>query len=193
MKPIPILVMIMMAFFIFTSCEEDPCDNKLCENGAICDDGTCLCSEGFKGELCNEKIWPYRMRLSFVKLTRFPASYAGMFWDSLDGPDIYFELFQDSFPIGKPLELILNAPVDQYYNFSISVIEMRNITNQHSMKLFDYEGFNLTPDFMGEVEFIPFNEEGGFPDTIVLDNGGPVAFVIGVTYLYPNENDSASD
>jgi hypothetical protein len=111
-----------------------------------------------------------------------------MFWDSLDGPDIYFELFQDSFPIGKPLDLILNAPVDQYYDFNISVIEMRNITNKHSMKLFDYEGFNLTPDFMGEVEFIPFHEESGLPDTLVLDNGGPVAFVIGVTYLYPKDS-----
>ncbi|HEY3386175.1 MAG TPA: calcium-binding EGF-like domain-containing protein [Saprospiraceae bacterium] len=189
MKPIQFMVAILLTLLSITSCQEDPCDTTPCENGGICNEGKCLCAEGYTGNQCQEKILPYRMRISSVTLTRFPASNDGMIWDDMDGPDIFFKIFEDTFPIGKPLELILDAPVDQSYDFSISVIEMRNITVKHSIKLYDYEGFNLTPEFMGEVEFIPFNAETGLPDSIVLDNGGPVAFVIGVTYLYPKETD----
>ena len=189
MKPIQFVVTIMLALLSFSSCQEDPCDNNLCENGGICDDGKCLCPEGYTGNQCEEKILPYRMRISSVTLTRWPASIDGMQWDGTDGPDLFFKLYQDSLPIGKPLQLFMDAPIDQSYEFQINLIEMRNITQRHYMKLFDYEGFNLTPEFMGEVEFIPYNVENGLPETIVLDNGGPVAFVIGVTYLYPEETD----
>jgi len=193
MKPIPFLVTIMLTLLSFSSCQEDPCDNKPCENGGICDDGTCLCPEGFTGNQCEEKTMPYRMRLSSVTLTRWPGSNDGLQWDGTDGPDLFFKLYQDTSPIGKPLHLIMDAPLDQSYEFEINVIEMRNITERHFMKLYDYEGFQLTPEFMGEVEFIPFNKENGLPETIVLDNGGPVAFVIGVTYLYPKETDLADN
>lgn len=190
--PIQLLFVIMlMTTFALTSCSPDTSDTTLCENGGVNDNGNCLCPDGFRGERCEEKVMPYKMRVSSVTLTRYPTSNDGMPWDETNGPDMYFSLYEDTFSVGKPLELILDAAIDQTYIFRIGVIEMRDITSAHRMKLFDYEAFNETPAFMGEVEFVPYNEEGGLPETIVLDNGGPVAFVIGVTYLYPSEEDLA--
>jgi len=193
MKPIQFMVALMLAFFSITSCQEDPCDNLLCVNGGICNEGKCDCPEGFGGSNCNEHLAPLSMRISFVTLTRYPATKDGISWDETNGPDMFFKLYEDTFPIGKPLDLILDAAADQLFQFPISVIEMRNITTKHVMKLWDYEGFNLPPEYMGEVEFIPFHEESGRPDTLVLDIGGAVAFMIGVTYHYPDASDDVSD
>lgn len=190
--PIQMLLAIMlMAMFTLTSCSPDSSDNTLCENGGVSDNGNCLCPDGFRGERCEEKVMPYRMRVSSVTLTRFPTSNNGVPWDEMNGPDIYFSLFEDTFSVGMPLELILDAAIDHFYTFRTDVIEMRDITGKHFMRLFDFESLNVESEFMGEVEFVPYYEERGLPETIVLDNGGPVAFVIGVTYLYPNEEDLA--
>jgi hypothetical protein len=191
-RPIQFVLFLMFLVSLnLSSCVEDDCENNVCENGGACDQGSCMCPEGFRGAHCEEKIMPYRMRVTSVTLTRFPTSNAGVPWDETNGPDIYFSLYEDTFSVGKPLELILDAAIDQSYTFLIDVIEMRDITSKHVMKVFDYEGYNLTPAFMGEVEFVPYSEESGLPGTIVLDNGGPVALVIGVTYLYPKEEDQA--
>ena len=188
MKPISIITAVIVLLTLsLVSCVEDPCENSLCKNGGICDQGNCLCPEGYFGMHCDEKVKPNKMRISFISLTRFPELKNGIPWDDVDGPDIYFKLYQDTFPIGKPLELFENANANQSYDFSIDIIEMTNITGRHVIKLFDYEGFNLTPEYMGEVEFIPYNSEKGLPQTFILDNGGPVAFVIGVIYLYPEQ------
>lgn len=190
--PIQLLLAIMLiATFTFTSCSPDSNDNMLCENGGVSNDGNCLCPDGFRGDQCEEKVMPYRMRVSSVTLTRYPTTNNGMPWDELNGPDIYFSLIEDTFSVGMPLELILDAAIDQSYTFRTDVIEMRDITGRHFLRLFDFESLHVASEFMGEVEFIPYNEEGGLPQTIVLDNGGPVAFVIGVIYLYPNEEDLA--
>ena len=39
------------ALFLVFSCA-DPCDDIVCENGAACDDGTCLCENGYEGDNC---------------------------------------------------------------------------------------------------------------------------------------------
>ncbi len=189
MKPISVIAAIGLAILSQTSCIEDPCESSLCKNGGICDQGNCLCPEGYTGIRCDEKVMPDRMQISFVSLTRFPGLKNGIPWDNVDGPDIYFKLYNDTFPIGKPLSLFENANANQSYDFSIDVIEMTNITGKHFIKLWDYEGFNQTPELMGEVEFVPYNSENGLPQTIILDDGGPVAFVIGVIYFYPDPSD----
>lgn len=181
----------LMATFALTSCSSDTSDNSLCQNGVVIDNGKCLCPDGFRGDQCEEKVMPYRMRVSSVTLTRFPTSNNGVPWDEMNGPDIYFSVIEDTFSVGMPVELILDAAIDQSYTFPIQVIEMRDITGRHFIRLYDFESLNVASEFMGEVEFVPYIEERGLPETIVLDNGGPVAFVIGVTYLYPNEEDLA--
>ncbi|UTW64499.1 hypothetical protein KFE98_10285 [bacterium SCSIO 12741] len=36
----------------FSSCNTDPCLDKMCSNGGVCVEGTCQCETGFSGENC---------------------------------------------------------------------------------------------------------------------------------------------
>ena len=40
-----------------TACQ-DPCENRLCENGGVCVDGSCECPSGFIGPNCNIALDP---------------------------------------------------------------------------------------------------------------------------------------
>jgi hypothetical protein len=51
----------------------------------------------------------------------------------------------------------------------------------------DFDGLTTKDDFMGEIKFVPFDPAKGTPETIVLDDGGPVAFVMTVKYFYENQ------
>ncbi len=46
--------------FTLSSCSEDNCEDVVCQNGGICNDGICDCAAGFKGTNCetllNEKF-----------------------------------------------------------------------------------------------------------------------------------------
>lgn len=158
----------------------------MCLNGGVCLDGTCDCPTGFTGPSCHERAVPDKIRLTSVIIDRFPGMKDGQEWDGSDGPDIFFRLYDGSEPIAQPMLLWENA-LQQPYRFFINVIDMRNISGVHTMQLLDYDGIDITPDLMGAVDFIPFDPAKNFPETIVLDNGGPVAFTITVDYLY-NEN-----
>lgn len=37
---------------LFACKKEDPCENVSCQNGGTCDDGTCICINGFSGQFC---------------------------------------------------------------------------------------------------------------------------------------------
>lgn len=36
----------------FSSCKKDPCEDVNCLNGGVCDDGTCICPDGYSGPRC---------------------------------------------------------------------------------------------------------------------------------------------
>jgi len=45
----------LLLLCLFTSCSDlivDPCESKLCYNGGFCDDGNCVCANGYSGEDC---------------------------------------------------------------------------------------------------------------------------------------------
>ena len=47
------LLMILTIMFL-GSCNNEPCDDILCQNDGICIDGLCDCPLGFEGEFCEE-------------------------------------------------------------------------------------------------------------------------------------------
>ncbi len=52
MKNISILMFVFLSLTTLYSCKKDPCDGKVCLNGGVCVDGTCLCSNGYSGPNC---------------------------------------------------------------------------------------------------------------------------------------------
>lgn len=52
------ILMVALALFTgvatFTSCEDDPCDDTICNNGGLCVEGDCNCADGFGGATCDD-------------------------------------------------------------------------------------------------------------------------------------------
>ncbi|MEO0581176.1 MAG: hypothetical protein AAF135_03040 [Bacteroidota bacterium] len=47
---------------IFYGCEQNPCEDVMCENGGVCVDGDCDCPEGFFGPECEFQLDPCTIR-----------------------------------------------------------------------------------------------------------------------------------
>lgn len=161
----------------------------MCENGGVCLDGTCDCPDGFTGAHCHDIAPPDKVRIRTIALTRFPAFKNDVAWDPTDGPDIFFRLYDGQYAVAQPLLLFENATGTQVYNFFISLIELSDVTKHYSLKLLDYDGRDTKEDFMGEVDFVPYDPQKGKPETVILDDGGPVAFELTLEYVYKKAND----
>jgi len=123
------------------------------------------------------------MLIRSIQLVRFPGMNAGANWDENDGPDIYFRLFDGAEPLAQPILDFKNADASQDYYFFIDDIFIRNVFTEHTLQLRDYDPAD-DDDIMGEVKFIPYDALNNFPEKIILDNGGDIAFTLEVEYLY---------
>lgn len=47
-------LLLILTSLLFIMCS-DPCDAVTCQNGATCDDGTCICTENFSGANCETR------------------------------------------------------------------------------------------------------------------------------------------
>ncbi|WNJ16626.1 hypothetical protein [Pontibacter sp. G13] len=52
MKQLIFSCLIFGLFAGISSCKKEPCETTECQNGGVCDDGSCTCPSGFAGELC---------------------------------------------------------------------------------------------------------------------------------------------
>ncbi len=43
----------LLSFVLLQSCS-DPCEDISCNNNGVCDDGTCLCEDGYSGVSCDD-------------------------------------------------------------------------------------------------------------------------------------------
>jgi hypothetical protein len=185
MRPIHVISIFSLVLLLsLASCNETACENNMCENGGICLDGTCDCPDGFTGTHCQDIASPDKVRIRTITLTRFPVLKSDVGWDPSDGPDMFFRLYDGQYAIAQPLELIENAVGMQEYNFFIPLIEIADVTRHYSLKLLDYDGRDTKEDLMGEIDFVPYDPAKGKPETVILDDGGPVAFQLSLEYLY---------
>jgi hypothetical protein len=105
-------------------------------------------------------------------------------WDATDGPDLFFRLYDEEGPLTQPLTLIENADPGSGYTFSINTMNIFNLTHVYKLRLLDYEGVEIDSEDMGEIHFQLYHNTNGFPEQIVVDDGGPVAFTLDVEYVH---------
>lgn len=171
-------------FLTITIEAEDPCLDVTCFNGGTCFNGLCSCPDGYTGAACETEVAPTKMRITNIIVTRFPATDNGAGWDVTSGPDIYPIVTRNSTTIWDSPTFIQNANPALTYDFTPAPsIEINNPTDQYVISLYDYDDFDAD-DFMGGVFFTPYTSGNGFPDYIVLDPGGPVAYTIYVSYIW---------
>lgn len=171
---------------LFTSCakeeDADPCDTIVCVKGD-CVNGTCDCDEGWSGSDCSNQITPSKIKITGIKLTRFPATDNGGGWDVSSAPDIFVEISYNGTGIFESL-LYYDADYTQEYTFTINpYIELNNVTSQYTIRLYDYDDLDAN-DWMGGINFTPYFSTNGFPTTKTLDADGDVAFEVTYSYVW---------
>lgn len=55
LKSFSTVMSILLVIITAGSCTLDPCENKLCLNGGFCEDGTCVCVNGYSGSNCQDE------------------------------------------------------------------------------------------------------------------------------------------
>ncbi len=66
-----ILTMIAFGSVIYTSCRKDRCKNMVCQHGGTCNDGYCLCPQGYTGTYCQT---PNVSQITFKNNTFTPVT-----------------------------------------------------------------------------------------------------------------------
>ena len=189
--PVALLILSM----IFSCKKEDPCESVLCAQNQQCVDGACVCIPGYKGADCLDQITPKKIIISKISVTRFPERKPnGNHWDVVNNtvngelPDIYVAL-QDELDsvLFVGLEKI-NAVHTVKYSWSIQSGVSIDLQSEYTLSLWDRDyflGVPTTVEKMGSVTFIPpYSDNNGFPNHIVIDNGGIVAFKLTVSYQW---------
>lgn len=175
----------ILATAVFNSCKkDDPCEGVTCLNGGTCVNGECDCPDGYSGPNCGDQVTPAKIRISKVKITKFPQYDSGTNWDLLDGPDIYIIIKKGSALIHEQPTMFEDANVSQVYSYTPSgYIDLTDATGQYAISIYDYDD-GLGDDFMGGISFYPYSNTGGFPATLFLDAGGQVTFELTVAYVW---------
>jgi hypothetical protein len=58
MKTTFVLLAALLSLWGLSGCEEDPCENRDCQNGGVCIDGRCDCPDTFTGVTCELSLDP---------------------------------------------------------------------------------------------------------------------------------------
>jgi len=178
---------LLLTATVINSCNKvypDPCEGVTCLNGGTCVNGSCDCADGYSGPSCAHQITPTKIRISKIKITKFPQYDGGSSWDFGSGPDIYVELLLGSSTIFKQPTMFENAQATQDYTYiPTSSIDLNDATAQYTIRLFDYDSIS-GDDFMGGIIFYPYSSTNGFPTTLYLDAGGAVKFELTFSYVW---------
>lgn len=179
------ILMLSTFFAIITlgSCEKDPCESTVCLNGGYCANGECVCPDGYTGADCSQQKTPTQIKISKIEITRFPATSSGAGWDLTSGPDIYLQLSLGSTTIWES-GYYQNADPSFSYSFDLNpIISLTNPNDQYTIRLLDFDDFDPN-DFMGGINFTPYNNSNEFPTVLTIDAGGTVAFKFYVSYVW---------
>lgn len=205
-KIINYLNLFLLFFGLFAlSCspESRDCNSSNCFNGR-CKNGDCLCDDGYKGESCSEQIQPTSIKISKIKITKFPVLNGTNKWDNWDSttqsiddnPDLRIALLRGtSTLVYEQPDSFQNAVGSQTYTATLSPeLNITQVLSQYSIFLYDADTFisydtngnPVTQDvdtYMSGLSFDLYQNTGGFPTTIKL-TGSKVAFELTVSYTW---------
>ena len=194
LKKIAILSIVM---FLFGCSKDSPtttpaaCTPISCLNGGVSrPDCGCNCPQGYTGSNCGIQITPLQVLITKIRVTKFPDTNAGSWWDTLPNSDadIYVTIQNSS------STTLYNSPTYiqdatsngvNYYDFVPSTpIVFSNVTSGYLMNIYDYDtvGSDQLMDFNA---FYLYNSLGGFPTTKTYTNStGTFSFTLTLSYVW---------
>ena len=194
LKKIAILSIVM---FLFGCSKDSPtttpaaCTPITCLNGGVSrPDCGCNCPQGYTGSNCGIQITPLQVLITKIRVTKFPDTNAGSWWDTLPNSDadIYVTIQNSSSTtLYSSPTYIQDATSNgvNYYDFVPSTpIVFSNVTSGYMMNIYDYDtvGSNQLMDFNA---FYLYNSLGGFPTTKTYTNStGTFSFTLTLSYVW---------
>jgi hypothetical protein len=189
------LLFLLLAFLFILACtKKDPCEGVSCLNGGTCVDGTCNCTTGYEGSLCEKESVPSAIKITGIKFIKIPAKKSnGSNWDTDNTtPDIQPSLYtlkSDNKTLDVALWtstfVLLNAKLDGSQELSVILPELKiNPVNKlYAMALFDKD--DNTSEFMGAVSFNLIDIISGRPAVVKLDcSTCSIAFEFKLSYEF---------
>lgn len=180
-----ILALLIFALTLFTcNKEDDPCSGITCENGGVCINGACDCPERYTGPDCSDQVTPVRIIIKNITVENFPPTEPnGAGWDLLDGADIYIQVYKGNAEIYTSPTFYEDANPNLRYTFVPSnFLSFDAPKDRYSILLYDYDDFDAD-DFMGGIEFTPYDNQNGFPATLSVELG-QIKFEMEVEYQF---------
>ena len=146
------------------------------------------CPPGYTGSNCNTEVAPYKMFLNSVTVLSFPEkNELGEQWDfGLIGyPDMYVDITPYRNGPAYRTTVVENASPSNVYEFPVNPpLQMLNPTSLYKIGLYDYDDTSFD-DLIGEVEFVPYLPNTGFPKHIQLNtSNGRCLIEISVAYVW---------
>lgn len=149
------------------------------------DDGDEHCPIGYTGSNCDVQITPDSVIITKIEVIRFPALNAQFqSWDSAGNPDIYVQILQNDELLWTSSNVHQNAKAGNVYRFIPSdTLALNDPLGQYAIYLFD-EDDDGESEIMGGINFISYSSDNGFPELMILDDGGEVAFGLSLEYWW---------
>jgi len=193
MKKLLFVTMVAASIILVNACKKkDKCENTVCLNGGICNDGTCSCPTGYTGADCGTQVTPAKIRLDSIHMTKFPALKSNndnWDWDPISAstrkPDIYIKL-NDSVGvnlINNVNDKITNADA-QTYKLPIIPYDFTDYGMKYKIEMLDYDAVG-SDEKMDELIFKVYESTNKFPSKIVVTStSGKMELELFVSYSY---------
>jgi hypothetical protein len=186
------LLVLLLVFFLF-GCSSDsttPCVPISCLNGGTSTpDCVCNCPQGYTGTNCETQVTPTLVKITNIRVTKFPDTDNGNYWDSFPNSDadIYVKILNSSSETIYNSSTIQNATSNgvNYYDFvPTSPIVISNPLSIFVMRIYDFDTVG-SEEFMDFCVFYPYSSSGGFPTTKTFTNpSSTFSFQLTLSYVW---------
>ena len=193
------LIALLVVLMLNINCSSDSdsstpaCTPIPCLNGGTSNANCgCNCPQGFTGANCGTLVTPTSVKITKIKVKKFPDANNGNWWDTFPNSDadIYLTVENSAFTV------IYNHPTyftnatglgTSTYDFiPATPINLTNVSSAYIINLYDYDGStnNANNDFITLLAFTPFStSQTSFPTTKTVTNSTNT-FECELTYQY---------
>jgi hypothetical protein len=189
------LSVIIAVFILFVSCSSDsgdtPCVPISCLNGGTSTaDCGCDCPQGFIGNDCGTQVTPTQVKITKIRVTKFPDTNNGNYWDNFPNSDadIYVTIQNSSsvtiFDSPTYFENATSNGVNYYDFVPTSPIIIANAISPYYMYIYDFDAVG-SDELMDFYVFNPYSSTGGFPTTKTFTNSASTfSFQLTLEYVW---------
>lgn len=160
--------------------------SKTCQNGGKClEDGSCDCSNGYKGDYCENEKQPSSIEITKIKVRDWPFyTNNGEEWDYWSCcPEMYVELVNNAEVTKLSANHVDDANKGKTYTYTSDLpYQVVDVSSEYTLELWDYDE-SSADDYMGGVYFTFYNEGNDFPNSLEISAGG-ITYEVEVNYNF---------